>query len=212
MTSKLSASNGSTGSASTSATRAKRGPFSSHAANSSIAARSPCATISTAQVNGSWQAVGANYRIEPSVDGSKISPQLNLDEVPEVEATADAVMFNSQVQDEGANIGVIQLLAFPDIRVVEDKRTVAHEALALINEQLWLGHFELWSNSGTILFRHGMLLGNDAQLPLDLAETLIESAIDECERFYPVFQFVLWGGKTPAEALAASLIETRGEA
>ena len=57
-----------------------------------------------------------------------------------------------------------------------------------------------------------MLLGNDAQLPLDLAETLIESAIDECERFYPVFQFVLWGGKTPAEALAASLIETRGEA
>src|SRR5690606_2167710 len=108
--------------------------------------------------------------------------------------------------------GVIQLLAFPDIRVVEDKRGVAHEALALINEQLWLGHFELWSNSGTILFRHGMLVGADAGLSLDLTETLIESAIDECERFYPVFQFVLWGGKTPAEALAASLIETRGEA
>jgi hypothetical protein len=41
---------------------------------------------------------------------------------------------------------------------------------------------------------------------------LIESAIDECERFYPVFQFVLWGGKTPKEALAASLTETQGEA
>ena len=108
--------------------------------------------------------------------------------------------------------GVIQFLAFPDIRVADDKRAAAHEALALINEQLWLGHFELWSNSGTILFRHGMLLGSDAALPLDLAETLVESAIDECERFYPVFQFVLWGGKSPAEALAASLIETRGEA
>jgi len=111
-----------------------------------------------------------------------------------------------------ADDGVIQLLAFPDIRVVEDKRAAAHEALALINEQLWLGHFELWSNSGTILFRHGMLLGADASMPLELTETLIESAIDECERFYPVFQFVLWGGKSPAEALAASLIETRGEA
>lgn len=108
--------------------------------------------------------------------------------------------------------GVIQLLAFPDIRVVEDKRAVAHEALALINEQLWLGHFELWSNSGTILFRHGMLIGSEGTLRLDLTETLVESAIDECERFYPVFQFVLWGGKSPAEALAASLIETRGEA
>ena len=108
--------------------------------------------------------------------------------------------------------GVIQLLAFPDIRVVEDKRAVAHEALAMINEQLWLGHFELWSNSGTILFRHGMLVGADAALSLDLTETLIESAIDECERFYPVFQFVLWGGKTPADALASALIETQGEA
>ena len=107
---------------------------------------------------------------------------------------------------------VLQLLALPDIRVNDDKRAVIYETLGLINEQLWLGHFELWSNSGTILYRHGMLVGSDAQLPLDLTETLIESAIDECERFYPVFQFVLWGGKTPAEALAASLIETRGEA
>ncbi len=41
---------------------------------------------------------------------------------------------------------------------------------------------------------------------------MIESAIDESERFYPVFQFVLWGGKSPAEAMAASLIETYGEA
>ena len=37
-------------------------------------------------------------------------------------------------------------------------------------------------------------------------------AIDECERFYPVFQVVLWGGKTPKEALAAAMTETQGEA
>ena len=49
-------------------------------------------------------------------------------------------------------------------------------------------------------------------LSLAQAELLVESAIDECERFYPVFQFVLWGGKTPKEALAASLTETQGEA
>ena len=108
--------------------------------------------------------------------------------------------------------GVLQLLAFPDIRVVEDKRGVAYEALGLINEQLWLGHFELWSGSGTILYRHALLIGPDSGLRLDTAETYVENAIDECERFYPVFQFVLWGDKSPAEAMAASLIETRGEA
>ena len=31
-------------------------------------------------------------------------------------------------------------------------------------------------------------------------------------RFYPVFQFVLWGGKSPSEAISAALIETVGEA
>ena len=49
-------------------------------------------------------------------------------------------------------------------------------------------------------------------MTLDQAQILVETAIDECERFYPVFQFVLWGGKTPSEAISASLIETRGEA
>jgi hypothetical protein len=58
-----------------------------------------------------------------------------------------------------------------------------------------------------------MIDGSDGgTLTLEGAELLIESAIDECERFYPVFQFVLWGGKTPKEALAASLTETQGEA
>ncbi len=107
---------------------------------------------------------------------------------------------------------VLQLLAFPDVRVVEDKRTPVWEVIGLVNEQLWLGHFEMWSSSGSVLFRHAVLLGPDATLTLEQAQTLVETAIDECERFYPVFQFVLWGGKTPAEALSASLIDTRGEA
>lgn len=107
---------------------------------------------------------------------------------------------------------VLQLLALPDIRVSDEQRPAIHETLALINEQLWLGHFELWSSSGIVLFRHGALLGQGGTLTLDQAQILVEAAIDECERFYPVFQFVLWGGKTPVEAIAASLIETRGEA
>ena len=49
-------------------------------------------------------------------------------------------------------------------------------------------------------------------MSLAAAELLVETAIDECERFYPVFQFVLWAGKTPQEAIAAALIDTQGEA
>ena len=109
---------------------------------------------------------------------------------------------------------VLQFLALPDIRVSVDKRAAVYETIGLVNEQLWIGHFEIWSSNGMLLFRHAALLdgNNDSPLRMEQAGTLIEGAIDECERFYPVFQFVLWGGKSPAEALSAALIETHGEA
>jgi hypothetical protein len=109
---------------------------------------------------------------------------------------------------------VLQFLALPDIRVAEERRAAIYETIGLVNEQLWIGHFELWSSSGILLYRHAAMLDGEeeATLSLDRAELLVESAIDECERFYPVFQFVLWGGKSPRDAIAAALIETQGEA
>jgi len=109
---------------------------------------------------------------------------------------------------------VLQFLALPDIRVTADKRLATYETIGLINEQLWLGHFELWASSGLVLFRHATLLEGEegGTLTLQQAETLVEAAIEECERFYPVFQFVLWADKSPQDAIAAALIETQGEA
>jgi hypothetical protein len=109
---------------------------------------------------------------------------------------------------------VLQFLAFPDVRVPEERRGQLYETLSLVNEQLWIGHFELWSASGILLYRHAAMIDGEEEATLTLAqaEMLVESAIDECERFYPVFQFVLWGGKSPKEAIAASMVETRGEA
>ena len=109
---------------------------------------------------------------------------------------------------------VLQFLAFPDIRVTEERRAAIYEAIGLVNEQLWIGHFELWSTSGILLYRHAAMIEGEenATLSLSSAELIVETAVDECERFYPVFQFVMWGGKTPREALAAALTETQGEA
>lgn len=109
---------------------------------------------------------------------------------------------------------VLQFLAFPDIKVTDDRRAAIYETIGLVNEQLWIGHFELWSSSGILLFRHAAMIDGDEEVSLSLsgAELLVESAVEECERFYPVFQFVLWGGKTPKEALAAAMVETQGEA
>ena len=111
-----------------------------------------------------------------------------------------------------ADDGVLQLLAFPDIRVVEDKRAVAHEALAMINEQLWLGHFDLWTSEGVVMFRHAMLLTGGAQPTTAQCESLMSNALLACERYYQAFQFVVWAGKSAREAINALMLETRGEA
>ncbi len=111
--------------------------------------------------------------------------------------------------------GVLQFLALPDIRIAEERRASIYETIGLVNEQLWIGHFELWSSSGILLYRNATMVDSvddEPSLSLTAAELMIETAIDECERFYPVFQFVLWGGKSPTEAIHAALIETAGEA
>ena len=107
---------------------------------------------------------------------------------------------------------VLQLLCMPDIRVSDAKRAAAQELLALVNEQMWLGHFDVWSNGGMLLYRHGVLLGDDGLLSIAQAQALIETAVEECDRFYPAFQFVLWGDKPAREALDDALIDALGEA
>ena len=108
---------------------------------------------------------------------------------------------------------VLQVACAFDMRVPEAKRSAIYETLALVNERMWMGHFELWSEDGTVLFRHATFLDEDVSgMSLNHAELLIQCAISECERLYPVFQFVLWAGKKPQEALEAALLETVGEA
>ena len=43
-------------------------------------------------------------------------------------------------------------------------------------------------------------------------EDMVDIALTECERFFPAFQFVLWGGKPPADALQAAMLDCVGEA
>ncbi|MCB2051451.1 MAG: YbjN domain-containing protein [Novosphingobium sp.] len=107
---------------------------------------------------------------------------------------------------------VLQLLCMPDVRVASAKLVPVYELLALVNEQLWLGHFDIWSKGNVLLYRHGIMLGDDGLLSLGQAQSIVETAIEECDRFYPAFQFVLWGGKGPREALDSALVDPAGEA
>jgi len=108
---------------------------------------------------------------------------------------------------------ILQTACLFDARVAEVKRAAIYETIALVNEHMWMGHFEVWSEDGMVMFRHASFLGESGEISSTrLAETLIETAVAECERYYPVFQFVIWAGKSPAEAIEAAMLETAGEA
>lgn len=112
---------------------------------------------------------------------------------------------------------VLQIIARADLTVDADKRLALYETIGLINEQLWMGHFELWSSDGSVLFRHATLLDteddeDEPDLTIGQAEMLVEAAVDEFERYYPVFQLVMFADRSPQDAMAAALLETVGEA
>jgi hypothetical protein len=99
-----------------------------------------------------------------------------------------------------------------DLKVPGKRRTALYELLALANERLWIGHFGIDPDEGIPVFRHSMLLRGAPGASAESLEDMIDIALTECERFFPAFQFVLWGGKTPSEALDAAMLECVGEA
>ena len=99
-----------------------------------------------------------------------------------------------------------------DVRVPEHRRDALYPLLAMINERLWIGHFDLWSEDGIVMFRQTLPLRGGVCVGGAQVSDLIDTAIAECERFYPAFQYVVWGGKPASDAIAVALMETVGEA
>ena len=99
-----------------------------------------------------------------------------------------------------------------DMRIPENRRGEITDLLALVNEKLWLGHFDLCSGDNMPMFRHTLLTRGWQRLSVEQLEDLVDIALCECERFYPAFQFVIWAGHSPHDAMSMSIMDTVGEA
>lgn len=99
-----------------------------------------------------------------------------------------------------------------DLRVPERRRGEILQLVSMINEQLWVGHFDLWSSEGVVMFRHALLLTGGAEPRKEQCEMLMRAAVEACERHYQAFQFIIWAGKSARESLDSVLFETEGEA
>ncbi|OYX13934.1 MAG: hypothetical protein B7Z15_05595 [Rhizobiales bacterium 32-66-8] len=109
-------------------------------------------------------------------------------------------------------IEALHLACAFDFKVPDARRTEVLKLLALINEQMWLGHFDIWAQEGVIMFRHALVLAGGATASGPQCEAILDAAIDSVERYYPAFQFVVWAGKSAREAMDTALFDTVGEA
>jgi hypothetical protein len=98
-----------------------------------------------------------------------------------------------------------------DLKVPPARQLEVTRLLSGVNEQLWIGHFDLWSREGVVTYRQAMLLCG-AEPTSAQVERLLVAAIEACERYFQAFQFVVWAGKSASEALQTVLFETQGEA
>ncbi|ACT58012.1 type III secretion system chaperone family protein [Hirschia baltica] len=99
-----------------------------------------------------------------------------------------------------------------DMRAPNTRRFAVLELLSMVNERLWIGHFEYWSDEGIIMYRHTLpLLYREAPEKGEV-EAVMHASAEAIERFLPAFNFVIWAGKSPKQALEAALFDTLGEA
>ena len=107
---------------------------------------------------------------------------------------------------------VLQIGAPLELKVPQGSRAAVNELLALVNERLWLGHFDHWERDHGLIYRNGAVLPAGQVMDASQAEILLRGALDAFEKFYPAFNYVVWGGKSAREAIDMCVLETVGTA
>jgi hypothetical protein len=110
------------------------------------------------------------------------------------------------------DIEALHLACAFDLKVPEARRGEVQQLLSLINEQMWVGHFDLWPQDGLVMYRHALVLAGGVAASGRQCESVLSMAVEASERYFPALQYVLWAGKTARDALDAAMFETSGEA
>lgn len=99
------------------------------------------------------------------------------------------------------------------LEIAEAQYESAARTIEQINQNLWMGHFDL-SNKGKFpTFRQTFLFRMiPAGIAIDIVNDAMEVALAECNRFYSTFQLVQAGDVRLHDNLSAAVFETVGEA
>ena len=86
-----------------------------------------------------------------------------------------------------------------------------YKLLNLINNRINYGHFIINEDSFPT-FKNSIIVKDHKNIKFDLLKEVLNYAILESERFFPILQLVLWGGKKAEEAILFFDFKTEGKA
>lgn len=85
-------------------------------------------------------------------------------------------------------------------------------ALNRVNDACWAGAFTFWKEQQLMVYRYGLLLGEEQSAGAEQIDRMISTAVLACERYYPAFQLVVWGDREPEQAMQIAIAEAYGRA
>ena len=100
-----------------------------------------------------------------------------------------------------------------NLYIPEERLDDIRDLILSINEQMWVGHFDLTQDRQPT-FRYSLLLeGLRPEQAKNMIEKTMEIALREWARYHAGFHFVSWGGADSSKKmLSPALIETVGQA
>jgi hypothetical protein len=107
---------------------------------------------------------------------------------------------------------MLRLICTFEMEPPEEKIPALYETLNATNDMCWAGAFTYWHEQRLMVWRHGLMLAGGQPVAAEQIERLIRTAVSASERFYPAFQLVAWGDRSPADALQVAIAEAYGRA
>ncbi|MEE4347762.1 MAG: YbjN domain-containing protein [Paracoccaceae bacterium] len=106
----------------------------------------------------------------------------------------------------------LRLICTFEMEPPEARLPQLYETLNAVNDQCWAGAFTFWAEQKLMVWRYGLVLSGEQVASPEQIDTLINAAVTSAERYYPAFQLVVWGERSPADALQVAIAEAYGRA
>ncbi len=106
----------------------------------------------------------------------------------------------------------LRLICTFEMEPPKDKLATLYHTLNEVNDQCWSGAFTYWDEQKLMVYRYGLVMAGGQEVSPEQIDTLINAAVKNAERYYPAFQLVIWGDRSPREAMQVAIAEAYGRA